>query len=164
MLVVALSPTAYIYPVPGGHQLHGTWPYTDRKHATGQTRFTGQGYKDHDAEDEHVFRTFFSAKGQAPFVQNGTFVEMGAFNGVTFSNTLFFERELGWRGLLVEPSEYYEDLVRVRGANASVKLSYYGNLSDPGSRRSWRSPTSSLCASIPPQRTRREGPAPSPRC
>lgn len=31
----------------------------------------------------------------------GTFCEVGAFDGVQSSNTLFFE-ELGWRGLLVE--------------------------------------------------------------
>jgi FkbM family methyltransferase len=36
--------------------------------------------------------------------ENRYFVEAGAFDGETFSNTLWLERHLGWTGLLVEPS------------------------------------------------------------
>lgn len=35
-------------------------------------------------------------------IKNGFFVEAGASDGVNQSNTLFFEKEHGWRGLLVE--------------------------------------------------------------
>jgi FkbM family methyltransferase len=35
--------------------------------------------------------------------RRGFFIEAGANDGVTQSNTLFFERHRGWRGLLVEP-------------------------------------------------------------
>ena len=35
--------------------------------------------------------------------RSGTFVELGAFDGVTQSNTLYFERR-GWRGVLIEPT------------------------------------------------------------
>jgi FkbM family methyltransferase len=35
------------------------------------------------------------------FKSSGTFVEIGAYDGVSLSNSLFFE-QLGWRGLLVE--------------------------------------------------------------
>lgn len=35
---------------------------------------------------------------------NGYFVELGANDGITQSNTLFFERERNWRGLLIEPA------------------------------------------------------------
>jgi FkbM family methyltransferase len=34
---------------------------------------------------------------------NGVFVDIGAHDGKTFSNTKFFEEFLGWRGLCVEP-------------------------------------------------------------
>jgi hypothetical protein len=34
---------------------------------------------------------------------NGYFVELGANNGVSQSNTLYFERYRNWRGVLVEP-------------------------------------------------------------
>jgi len=44
--------------------------------------------------DRHVFR------GR----RGGVFVEAGAYDGVTGSNTAFFERVRGWHGLLVEPS------------------------------------------------------------
>lgn len=35
--------------------------------------------------------------------QGGTFVDVGAYDGVTGSNTLFFERHRDWTGVLVEP-------------------------------------------------------------
>jgi FkbM family methyltransferase len=35
--------------------------------------------------------------------RGGFFIEAGANDGVTQSNTLFFERHRGWRGLLIEP-------------------------------------------------------------
>jgi FkbM family methyltransferase len=36
----------------------------------------------------------------------GFFVELGANDGVTQSNSLFFEKHRGWRGVLVEPSPH----------------------------------------------------------
>ena len=35
--------------------------------------------------------------------QPGTFLELGAYDGIEFSNTLALE-ERGWRGYLIEPS------------------------------------------------------------
>jgi FkbM family methyltransferase len=35
--------------------------------------------------------------------KGGTFVELGAFDGLRQNNTLYFER-LGWRGVLIEPN------------------------------------------------------------
>lgn len=37
-------------------------------------------------------------------MQNGIFLEMGALDGITFSNTKFFEDTLGWSGILIEPN------------------------------------------------------------
>lgn len=37
---------------------------------------------------------------------DGYYVELGANDGVTQSNSLYFERHRGWRGLLVEPSPH----------------------------------------------------------
>ena len=34
---------------------------------------------------------------------NGYFVELGANDGITFSNTYYFEKYKGWRGILIEP-------------------------------------------------------------
>lgn len=38
-----------------------------------------------------------------PGIRNGIFVDVGAHDGVTLSNTLYLERELGWTGLAIEP-------------------------------------------------------------
>jgi FkbM family methyltransferase len=69
---------------------------------------------------------FYSQEGQDRFVYEnffknrtvpGIFVDVGAYDGVTFSNTLFFERYLGWRGVCVEPlPTAFEKLKAVRSA------------------------------------------------
>ena len=54
---------------------------------------------------------YYSQFGQDKFIdeyvtkgkQGGTFVEIGAYDGVTYSNTLFFERHRGWSGACIEP-------------------------------------------------------------
>lgn len=35
--------------------------------------------------------------------KSGIFVDIGAHNGISFSNSYFFEKELGWTGICVEP-------------------------------------------------------------
>jgi FkbM family methyltransferase len=37
--------------------------------------------------------------------RNGFFIELGAMDGVTYSNTKFFEDYLGWTGILIEPEK-----------------------------------------------------------
>lgn len=54
-----------------------------------------------DGESEAVFEMFF--KHPEP-KRNGVFLEIGGFDGVVFSNTLFFENCLGWTGVLIEGS------------------------------------------------------------
>jgi FkbM family methyltransferase len=49
--------------------------------------------------------------------RGGVFVDVGAHDGVSFSNTLFLERYLEWRGLCIEPiPEIYNHLVKNRSA------------------------------------------------
>lgn len=38
-----------------------------------------------------------------PGLRGGTFIEIGAFDGETFSNTALLEREYGWSGICIEP-------------------------------------------------------------
>ena len=52
----------------------------------------------------------YGAGGQDVYVADllgrptkGIFVDIGANDGVTINNTLFFEKELGWSGLAIEP-------------------------------------------------------------
>ena len=48
-------------------------------------------------QDQFFNDNFFHNK------RGGIFVDIGAYDGVEGSNTLFFEKELGWRGLCIEP-------------------------------------------------------------
>lgn len=64
-------------------------------------------------------RRYFSQAGQDEYLdrvvfqhrRGGVFVEIGAYDGITGSNTLFFEMFRGWSGLLVEASPTYHDMV-----------------------------------------------------
>lgn len=49
-------------------------------------------------EDEILLDRFFEGH------TNGTFIEMGALDGILYSNTKFFEDHLGWTGILIEPN------------------------------------------------------------
>ena len=65
-------------------------------------------------------RVHFSQYGGSEFVdkllkqrRNGFFVECGAFGGEKLSDTLFFELERNWTGLLIEAHpEYYRKILR----------------------------------------------------
>lgn len=151
LLLSQLALSTPFEPIEGGVPLPGYWTASHRLRARGQTRFTGQGYKTGDPEDEHVFRHFFSANGSEPMLRNGTYVEMGALNGITWSNTLMLERELGWRGLLIEPSPFFADLKRTRGRPGSrntvlnVAVCPLGGARDQGNV--WTDPRATTAAS-----------------
>lgn len=59
------------------------------------TRFYGQGKP---PLDKQLFDDYL------PNRYNGFFIECGAADGVGYSNTLFFELELDWNGILIEAS------------------------------------------------------------
>ena len=63
-------------------------------------RFTGNKPPVGSSSDEDltVYANFFENR------RGGVYVEMGAFDGVSESNTLFFARCLGWTGVLAEAS------------------------------------------------------------
>lgn len=57
------------------------------------------------------FATFYSQCGQDKYIyenffhecRDAVFVDIGAHDGMSFSNTCFFEKEMGWKGICVEP-------------------------------------------------------------
>lgn len=65
-----------------------------------------------EGQDALIHSLFF------PDRRCGVFVDLGAYDGVTWSNTLFFERELGWTGWCVEasPARHAEYLASGRSA------------------------------------------------
>ena len=63
------------------------------------------GFMSQDGQDQFVFERLGGKRG-------GVFLEVGAFDGVTFSNTCALERRFGWTGIAVEPSPTACSLLR----------------------------------------------------
>jgi len=60
-------------------------------------------------QDSFVYHTFFKNK------TDGVFMDIGAHNGIDYSNTYFFEKNLGWKGICVEPiPDIYQQLRKNR--------------------------------------------------
>jgi len=69
----------------------------------------GWTYYSQGGQDRYVNERFFHD------MKRGVFVDIGAYDGVHISNTFFFEEELDWTGLCVEPiPEIFERLKRNR--------------------------------------------------
>ncbi|KAA8496458.1 hypothetical protein FVE85_0187 [Porphyridium purpureum] len=62
--------------------------------------------------DEILHKLFFADR------KEGTFVEIGAYDGVAESNTKFFEDTMGWTGLLVEANQVAYDALVSKGKRA----------------------------------------------
>lgn len=69
-------------------------------------------------EDLEVYVDFI-AKNKEAFRNNGTYIEVGGSDGVKFSNTKFFEDDLGFTGVLIEPvPEFFSMLQKTRPNNS----------------------------------------------
>ena len=68
-------------------------------------------YYSQAGQDRFIEKEFFSRK------TGGVFVDIGGYDGLTSSNTLYFESFLGWRGLCVDPvPKFYELMSDIRNA------------------------------------------------
>jgi FkbM family methyltransferase len=66
-------------------------------------------YHSQNSQDRQINEKLFQNQ------RGGVFVEFGAHDGIYCSNSLFFERELGWTGLLVEANPtLFDQLARNR--------------------------------------------------
>jgi hypothetical protein len=62
-------------------------------------------YYSQAGEDEFLNSNYFKNK------RDGIYIELGALDGTLYSNTKFFEDQLGWKGILIEPHPYkFQDL------------------------------------------------------
>lgn len=68
----------------------------------------------------YIMNTYFSQQGEDIYIYynfinkitpDGIFVELGAMNGITYSNTKFFEDTLKFTGTLIEPTKQYDELI-----------------------------------------------------
>lgn len=68
-----------------------------------------QGFYSQCGQDKYVAEHLF------PGLRNGVFVDIGAHDGVAFSNTKYLEEKLDWTGIAIEPlPEVFEQLTRNR--------------------------------------------------
>ena len=77
--------------------------------AFGATGYSGEpagktSYSQHN--EDHILSSIFSGRS------DGTALEVGGFDGVTFSNTYLFERK-GWRTIIVEPMPEFARKIRL---------------------------------------------------
>jgi FkbM family methyltransferase len=76
--------------------------------------------------------SYYSQIGQDQWVhsilgnkKNGFFVELGACDGLYLSNTLFFEKNLDWNGICIEPNDiFFKELQKNRKCILSNELVY----------------------------------------
>ena len=82
-------------------------------------------------------------------LHNGTFLELGALDGTTFSNTRFFEEQRGWRGVLIEANrEEFEKIPETRTEAIAVHAAICAQSQDVHfiSRRSYHQEPGSASA------------------
>lgn len=71
-------------------------------------------------QDRWIDQVIFRGK------RGGSFVEIGAYDGITGSNTVFFEKFRGWHGVLVEPSPHWAGLARTMRSSPCVEAAAGG--------------------------------------
>ena len=67
--------------------------------------------------DEHVFRRR----------RRGVFVDLGCYDGITYSNSWYFERVLGWAGVCAEPNpDVFPRIASQAGRESGVQVAVSG--------------------------------------
>ncbi len=66
-------------------------------------------------QDKLIYEKFFKNLDK-----DGFFIDIGAYDGVTGSNTYFFEKHLDWKGILVEPAKGQFDKLKSNRNNKCI--------------------------------------------
>ena len=78
-----------------------------------------QGYQSQMGQDMFLNRWFFKNRGP------GFFIDVGAFDGISGSNTFYFEKHLQWQGIAFEPNPYaFENLRATRSCRLIQGCAY----------------------------------------
>ncbi len=89
-------------------------------------RIKRKGYFSQEGQDKFIVERLFNN------MRNGVFMDIGAHDGITFSNTYYLEKELGWSGIAVEPLPGVFDRLKVNRACIALN----GCISDtPGEKK-----------------------------
>lgn len=77
-----------------------------------------QNFYSQQGEDLFIYQNFVNCKRG-----DGTYLELGALDGVTYSNSKFFQDHLNFTGVLIEPlSKAFESLVKNRPLDKTYNL------------------------------------------
>lgn len=89
--------------------------FTSSARACPKVDVNPQNLRAQSGEDRH-FLQWFGA------LCDGTYLEMGALDGLTYSNTYVLHKELGWRGVLIElsPKSYAKLIMNRPGEIATI--------------------------------------------
>ena len=77
-------------------------------------------YEYANKSESQIFQDLF-VLNELEFKKNGFFVEIGAADGVRFSNTYLLEKYFSWSGLVVEPAKIWSDKLEI---NRNCQISY----------------------------------------
>jgi len=61
-------------------------------------------FRSQQNEDKILFDKYLNYR-------DGFFIELGGMDGVTYSNSYFYEKYLNWSGILIEPTRQYDKMV-----------------------------------------------------
>lgn len=76
-------------------------------------------YKSQCGQDKWLNENIFKNK------KNGFFVDIGAHDGISLSNTYFYEKELDWKGICIEPIPFvYQKLYKNRSCECIHGCAY----------------------------------------
>jgi len=112
-------------------------------------RYT-QGYQSQMGQDMYLNRWFFHDRGP------GTFVDVGAFDGLLGSNTSYFEKRLQWTGIAFEPNPSAFEVLRTTRSCLAIQGCAYDRdgevpflaLSEKQRRHDAEPPPSSLLSMV----------------
>jgi len=77
------------------------------------------------SEDEFLNTKYFKNK------KNGIYLELGALDGIMYSNTKYFEDEHNWKGILIEPHPLKFELLKKNRPNNFLFDNLISNKSEP---------------------------------
>lgn len=73
-------------------------------------------------EDVYVYHNFINRENP-----EGVFVELGGFDGITYSNSKFFEDTLYFKGVLIEPTPQFQTMIQERPKCMNYNLAVAGS-------------------------------------
>jgi FkbM family methyltransferase len=72
-------------------------------------------------QDQYLYENFFKNK------KEGVFVDIGAHDGITINNTYFFEKNMEWTGLCIEPLPDVYNRLKINRNCACVQACIFDN-------------------------------------